>query len=150
MCASSTSSLWTLLRAHQHTMPVLTEHISHLVGLVWSSLGSDTNQKPLSSGWVDGEGTQGMTWDGDGETELLLVHSRVWVSIGHSAPCSAPWCPGPGHLARQDVLLHRVIFLQCGQAGSGPFVPPVLVPRARAQHSTNPRLVSGTDCSASP
>lgn len=40
--------------------------------------------------------------------------------------------------------------LLCSQAGSGPFVPPVRVPRARAQHSTNPRLVSGTDCSASP
>jgi len=69
----------------------------------------------------------------------------VWISVAPSA-C----CPDQGFPARQDALLHRGIFLQCGQARSGPFITPVLAPGARAQHSTNPRLVSGTDFSASP
>lgn len=99
---------------------------------------------------VDEEDIKRMAWDGHGETELLPVHSRYWVSMGPSACCPDTPCSGPADLVRQDVLLHRGIFLRCDQAGYGPFIPPVLVPRARAQHSTNPRLVSGTDCSAIP
>lgn len=108
-------------------------------------------QKPQPSKFclvVDGEGIERMTWDG--QTEVLLVLSRAGVPPGLAAHSAEAPCPGSGCLQRQEALLRRGILLQHGQAGSGPFVPPVPVPRARAQPSTNPRVVSGTDCSASP